>query len=1147
MLEPKAGTPKRVDYPFSAIKVFLYSLVLKLVADSFLNKEFLSLFRIPNSLVKSQIVTASWLINNDVLEVLSLLLILPIITSALIIIFNYFYFLGRDEKKAPLFFRIMIFLTGFLYFLEVYSYFILADYPLIFNKIRLFLFMALVLYLLLLLVMKFGSEILHNLFDLTNRSLLIFFPLAINLAITFLIGYILPRASQINTIIIDLYERPINLFFFFGLAPIAAFLFVHYPKYFYVNNRIRELNRSKWAFMGMGIVYHRYRPLVEDTRDSTILNLPGQSYINTGNYNYFLQLFACGLLSVAFFMIIQVAQSTFSWAFDPVGISIAFFLLLAIWLFRLKSIKDKWYTFFTLCWFNFSLYSKVPVNLIRGSFQDTDFTLKRDIYDLESKKLVLDKPRFEEALKVDYKGKSKSMFGLFDEFIVLLSLTMIPMAWLILELVKPSPYNYSELVVKLSIVVFLLISILFVYAMSLRTSLKYFFYNPSFKLIQDIFLFKLEADSQDKIDKVNLFEERLKIRKQLQEIIDLFFEKYHPIKVPRDNFFCRIGVAVLSNDFVILCLFAVFGGINFLFLIALNFLTPFVGKFIGIDAQIDFLTFFNSLIVILMYTFFFYGVIIILIKNFFYYQQKQTKLFSRIMVFIFLLIAPITLFIKKNSKDSFNQINPIKREVLKELDLNEFLEDRRAIVCNGSNVYVAASGGGLKANLWLNTVLNQLQKESDGEFLEHTIGISGVSGGAIGIMTYTSSDDLLNFDKRDSILNEISKVDFVSNDLIGFLGLDALGYNLGLDFGRLKLWNRASKSMRIYSKLTGDTSQIYKKSFRGRWKEIYLRNDRNFPIIISNTTNVEGGIGIAMSVKIVDVKSQNLMYSGSDNILEISRSNDSLFILTSDLNTSKSLKDTTQYTLSYLDAFSTSNRFPVLSSAAKIKDIGYFNDGGIFDNSALLSTLRLFRTIENQIATDPFYFEKDSVDQKRKHIFVTVTNDKSLFERQLVSKVLNRKRVNEVPNGQTGALFRSVATTQGMPRYLRAEINSLEAIYPNIEIETIEIYLPHKLELTEILDKYINQDSDELLGLDNVMVRKLDSAISSNNEQIGHLLRTFHDSVFPKHRLIKQIPQVDPPMSRTLTIHSYNYLKAMLNHPDVKAKIDQVNAGISVN
>ena len=88
--------------------------------------------------------------------------------------------------------------------------------------------------------------------------------------------------------------------------------------------------------------------------------------------------------------------------------------------------------------------------------------------------------------------------------------------------------------------------------------------------------------------------------------------------------------------------------------------------------------------------------------------------------------------------------------------------------------------------------------------------------------------------------------------------------------------------------------------------------------------------------------------------------------------------------IAYYEAISSTNRFPALSPAAKIKNHGHYIDAGAIDNSGLLSSLDLYN-----------YLQRDSTLNKTPKVFVEIINGRSNYILYLVEKFKREHNVSD--------------------------------------------------------------------------------------------------------------------------------------------------------
>ena len=246
--------------------------------------------------------------------------------------------------------------------------------------------------------------------------------------------------------------------------------------------------------------------------------------------------------------------------------------------------------------------------------------------------------------------------------------------------------------------------------------------------------------------------------------------------------------------------------------------------------------------------------------------------------------------------------------------------------------------------------------------------------------------------------------------------------------------------MERYAGITNSLDAITSKiAYRAYWKEMYNSMSGSFPILIANATNVKGNQAMAVSVKVLDPVADELLYQGADNILEIENT------------------DKRKQTLTYYDAMSTSNRFPLISPAAKIETKGHFNDGGIYENSGLLSAYKLFEAVSH-------LEKKDSTFQSnQKNVFISIVNSKDAYIKKVIKELeCKPNKINE--NTEINAIISSIADTEMMPIYIKKKLVRLTT-HPTKKIGFETIYLPHTFTVEDIkrlLGKELNCKSQEL-------------------------------------------------------------------------------------
>src|SRR5690606_18851502 len=147
-------------------------------------------------------------------------------------------------------------------------------------------------------------------------------------------------------------------------------------------------------------------------------------------------------------------------------------------------------------------------------------------------------------------------------------------------------------------------------------------------------------------------------------------------------------------------------------------------------------------------------------------------------------------------------------------------------------------------------------------------------------------------------------------------------------------------------------------SFNAYWKtKIFDNKNQYFPSLIINTAKTNGKRGVFYSVTYP--KDSTLFYN-SDNLSQLHNGS-----------------------IAYYEAVSSTNRFPALSPAAKIKNYGHYIDAGAIDNSGLLSSIDLHN-----------YLLKDSTLNTSKKVFVEIINGRNNYIWHLIQKFKKEKDVD---------------------------------------------------------------------------------------------------------------------------------------------------------
>jgi len=932
-----------------------------------------------------------------------------------------------------------------------------------------------------------------------------------SLLILTVIGVFLPKAPQVNSIIVNLYEHPLNFLIILLMAPTYAVVLAHYPSYFNISGKLRNWYRAEIRLGLFGTIFYKNRnkkPSDESLRYNTA------SYYNeknttqkpkknvkpvVGYLNFLFRtlgiLFYCAL----FYVIGYTSEINFDWKVSISQVSIVLFGIGTFLLYYLRKEKNEWLQI------NFEyLHTWLP------DFYDEDYTPKQEevtstvekeiqIKSIENKRNAAD--RDAELMKINkWINQYLIAFGL----TVLAHIVLFTLLFFHKDIIGiESKYTFTTAILSLFCVGLQMIT--YVYYRTFRSVFRFTFFDEKNSAILNAFYILRVIEVVAPRKSVS----KEQIEKNKQKIIS-FFEKHNFVKEHSIyKFFRAISFGALSNNISYLQVTIFFGIINALFILIINIFDSAT-------------LYFNPILIILSYFFFFYGIIVVLTKNFIYYRYSYEKFAeaNKIKYYFLLGVSFLVLFGANRlgraySNDLFT-LKLIESTSNDDVSLIQYVNNLPKD--NTTRYYIGAYGGGMKANAWTLTVLNKLyEKDTTSTFFNKTIGISGASGGTMGLINMAA---IIKSVENNSLwkhnIESISTSNILALDITHILGRDSFNHML-VPYFDLKGYDRSTKAMNTYANLSDNKDQVCKPtSYRGFWKKIYMKQGKQFPILIANSTNVLGNQGMAVSVKVEDSNLGSLLYHGANNILDISKNHYS----EEEEKTSKKQ----ELTLSYYDAASTSNRFPVISPAAKIETIGHFNDGGIYENSGLLSAYKLFRAINYCDGID------DYKDLKQTNVFISISNDKNQYIKYTIEKYVDSLGLKEISSNkinnstEISAIIGSVASTEMMPIYIKNELQRIADENSLIDFETI--YLPHRFTVADIKSIY-GESLDFGKGIE-----------AANKAMLKWVKE--NDSIIRNTLINKNGPIIEPPMSRMITKEAYKFMEKMLEHPTTENAINKI-------
>lgn len=906
-----------------------------------------------------------------------------------------------------------------------------------------------------------------------------------SLLILVVIGVLLPTASQVNSIVVNLYLKPLNFVILLVFLPFFAIVVAHYPSYFNFKRGRRKWYMSKINFFDLvGII--SYRNKKEDNNKECD---DDKGKVNKKTLNFLYRILGICFYTALFYMISYTSEVNFDWKLQMGKLTFALFLIGVFLLYFLMNIKSVWYQH------HYDYFSRWMTQFYDGDYDPVSSAANEE-------KILFPLPNWlERRLLPKAKGQKdkindfKVINGPVIAYLILLSLTILFHIVFCVRLFVME-YQYTETMVKLSLVAIVLQMFTFIFYRAFRSVLRFVLFNPNSRTIINAFL--ENPTSQE-------YDPQKKDAKNFVREIDGVVRFFSSFDFSKDSRFLRFFKALrwgaFSNNVLFLQVNAIFGVANLVFLIIIN-------------GQSWLATHFSTIVIILSVLFLVYGAFVVPVKNWIYHTSKQqqppksTTVFENLVYAVFVVLLVLGVITKNVGNDLFT-LKPVPRNAEEEISLAQY---ERNLDESAPRYYIGCYGGGMKSNAWTMTVLNELYG-SNPDMVKNTVGVSGVSGGTMGLVNFLA---ILNrYDKNDevakkeraSLVKSVSTQNILSMDITHATGRDLLNYLFrpcdasGLD--------RSSKAMQRYAKVTGDNldGDEARSTFRKYWKHLYQKFDRSFPIFIANTTNVQGNQGMAVSVKTERADLDSILYRGADDILQI--------------ETTDPTSGIKNHTLGFYEAASTSNRFPALSPAAKIETKGHYNDGGIFENSGLYSAYKLFQAINKAKEI------KDLDRLKQKNTFVAVINDKNLYVKYYLEKELKSMKksmfVDEVNHSsELGAILNSVASTEMTPRAIKSQLKRLANDYGCIEYEPI--YLPHLFTVGDIKSLF----GKKLLLKNSKMADRILHQIAVKNNR-------YIDSIYDAKKARR--PIIEPSVSRVMAEPAYDFMKLMLLHHEVPQEV----------
>lgn len=505
----------------------------------------------------------------------------------------------------------------------------------------------------------------------------------------------------------------------------------------------------------------------------------------------------------------------------------------------------------------------------------------------------------------------------------------------------------------------------------------------------------------------------------------------------------------------------------------------------------------NALVLILLFVYLLYGFIVTMLKHHLYHSTPDkdrneanayplAKIFFEKYVPILGLMLLIWILFNGKAGNGLHVLNP-KTESPTLVTLDTFVDQLKLNLAeeHGKGSYFIASyGGGLRATAWTMLLLDTLEK-ADPAFFDQTIAMSGVSGGFLGLSLYTAiRTEHTNPKVRYEKIETIGKHNLLSIDISYLLGLDFIRELIPFK-KKFCFRDRAGRSMETYASLIQPDNTLcdsmVNASYRAYWSGAYQQSLHNhFPALIGNTTGTNGRYGVAFSLP---YSAEDKLFPGAIDILQVS--------------------DTSS--ISYLDATSTTERFPIFSPLAQIDGKGDFLDGGYFENSGLLSLMNFYEFLQRDTSLH-------TLDSNSK--IIVIINSKEAYIRKVLGDSI--KTSKDLAVSEIGAILKTVGDVSILPSALE------EKYQQQFGSEYIPVYLPYPITYEDVINQLRGIPADPLL------IQRL---ITASNKKITTALLVAEE----KHSY-----PIPPALARVLSDPAYEYIKAMLGHEEVKEQITRI-------
>jgi hypothetical protein len=241
------------------------------------------------------------------------------------------------------------------------------------------------------------------------------------------------------------------------------------------------------------------------------------------------------------------------------------------------------------------------------------------------------------------------------------------------------------------------------------------------------------------------------------------------------------------------------------------------------------------------------------------------------------------------------------------------------------------------------------------------------------------------------------------------------------------------------------------------------------------------------------------------------------------------LKPQAGMTLPFLEALSTTERFPLFSATASIEGLGHFIDGGYFENSGLLSLMNFRKYARSVFAqNDCDVIDSNRIQQQEDKLLIIANSKDHYIARIIKDHFPVFPKIKIEGESDYASIGKGVLNTDRLGNHLQTYYELL----PNDATLSLQIYaLPYKVRYLEVLEVLGGQPQEIA---DIVRIRE---ALKAKNKMIQDICDTVAQNQNQKYKFRSYSGKWDyiyPTLSRLLSRPSVNYYKALIErHPEL--------------